>query len=176
MSWEDQDKGKKDADGLTPMQSLFAEEYLLDLNAYQAAVRAGYSETTAYTSGSRLIRNVAIRARIAKHMNARSERTLVHADYVINGLVDNVQRCQEAVPVMVFDPIEKCMVQKRDGEGNCIYEFDSQGANKALELLGKHLGVFEKDNSQKKPDAFTTPEQFNELLKAAREGAKTDPS
>ena len=55
----------------------------------------------------------------------------------------------QATPVMRFDNVEMRMVQVKDDDGRDVWEFDSNGANKALELIGKHVGVFEKDNNQK---------------------------
>jgi hypothetical protein len=43
---------------------------------------------------------------------------------------------------MVFNPIDKCMEQKTDESGQGVWEFDSNGANKALELMGKHVAMF----------------------------------
>ena len=54
---------------MTPKQQRFIDEYLIDLNATQAAIRAGYSEKTAYSMGSRLLKNVEIQARL----HARTE-------------------------------------------------------------------------------------------------------
>ncbi len=58
---------------LTPRQARFVEEYLLDLNATQAAIRAGYSKKTAYSQGERLLRNVEVAAAVAEAKSARSE-------------------------------------------------------------------------------------------------------
>jgi phage terminase small subunit len=120
----------------------FCHEYLLDLNGTQAAVRAGYSEKTANEQGSRLLANSNVRARIQELMAERSKQTLVDAAYVIEGLVEVKERCMQRKPVTVWDARQKAMVQKLDEEGNNVWEFDSNGANKALELLGKHLAMF----------------------------------
>lgn len=63
--------------GLTPKQSRFVEEYLVDLNATQAAIRAGYSEKTAQEQSSRLLSNVIISDAVAAAQKARPERTQV---------------------------------------------------------------------------------------------------
>lgn len=126
---------------------------MIDLNAKQAAIRAGYSKKTAEVQGSRLLSNVKVASRISELKATRSERTDITADFVLQGLKEVAQRCLQRVPVMKFDYIEKRMVQEtaEDDKGKevGVWEFDSQGANRAFELLGKHLGVFEKDNSQK---------------------------
>jgi phage terminase small subunit len=55
---------------LTDKQQRFVDEYLIDLNATQAAIRSGYSERTAEQQASRLLRNVKVRAEVAKRQNA----------------------------------------------------------------------------------------------------------
>lgn len=136
---------------LTPKQEAFVVEYLVDLNATQAAIRAGFSKKTAESQGSRLLRNVKVLALIEKSKKDREQRTLVTADWVILNLKEVAERCMTNVPVMEFDHTEKAMVQKTarvvDKDGKLgkevgIYEFDSSGANRALELLGKHLVLF----------------------------------
>ncbi len=68
---------------LTPRQARFVEEYLIDLNATQAAIRAGYSEATANREGSRLLSNADIAAIIATAMTKRSEKTDITAERVL---------------------------------------------------------------------------------------------
>lgn len=133
---------KKGKDGMTPKQKKFCEEYLIDLNATQAAIRAGYSQETAFSIGSENLRKPLLRTHIEKLIDERSKRTLVHADFVIENLVEVSQRCLQKVPVMVFDPVEKKMVQKQDEEKRNVWAFDSIGANRSLELLGKHMKMF----------------------------------
>lgn len=120
---------------LTPKQEMFVKEYLVDLNATQAAVRAGYSEKTANAQGSRLLANVNIRAYIEKAQAERAEKLQLDADWVLRRLKEISDKCMTAVPVETFVPGEG-MVES--GE----YEFDSTGANRATELIGKHLGMF----------------------------------
>ncbi|WP_093231797.1 terminase small subunit [Thermoflavimicrobium dichotomicum] len=61
---------------LTPKQQRFVEEYLIDLNATQAAIRAGYSKKTAEAIASRLLRNVKVQTAIQQAKKERSERTV----------------------------------------------------------------------------------------------------
>lgn len=68
---------------LTPKQKCFVEEYLIDLNQTQAAIRAGYSEKTANEQASRLLANVNIQAAIKEAMAERSKRTQITADMVL---------------------------------------------------------------------------------------------
>ena len=83
----------------THKQQCFVEEYLIDLNATQVAIRAGYSEKTANEQGSRLLANVSVAAAIEEAMAERSERTKVTQDYVLETIVETVERCKQASPV-----------------------------------------------------------------------------
>lgn len=74
------------AETLTPQQARFVEEYLVDLNATQAAIRAGYSARTAYSQGQRLLKHVEVAKAIKAAMDARSERVSVTADDVLREL------------------------------------------------------------------------------------------
>jgi len=71
---------------LTPKQARFVEEYLVDLNATQAAIRAGYSAKTAYSAGQRLLKDVDVAEAISAAQAKRSERTQITADQVLQEL------------------------------------------------------------------------------------------
>ncbi len=71
---------------MSPKQALFVEEYLIDLNATQAATRAGYSAKTANEQGARLLANVSVRSAIEAAMKKRSERTEITQDRVLQEL------------------------------------------------------------------------------------------
>ena len=114
-------------------------EYLVDLNATQAAVRAGYSEKTANEQGARLLANVSVANAVAEGQAERAQRTEISQDYVLNSLVEVTERCLQRRPV--------CGAlggQVTDEDGNSVWAFNAQGANKALELIGKHLGMFKE--------------------------------
>jgi len=121
---------------LTAKQEAFCNEYMVDLNATQAAIRAEYSEDTARQIGSENLSKPVITDRIAELQEERATRTEITADYVISNLKEVAERCMVAVPVMEYDHDAKGMVET--GE----YRFEHSGANKSLELLGKHLGIF----------------------------------
>lgn len=124
---------------LTPKQEMFCLEYLKDLNATQAYIRAGYKvkESVAKANASRLLANANVSARIEELKNKRAEKIKVEADWVIKNLIAVAERSMQAIPVEVWDHQAKEMVPT--GE----YTFDSKGANQALELLGKHIGLFD---------------------------------
>ncbi len=71
---------------LTPKQERFVAEYLIDLNATQAAIRAGYSEKTAQQQGSRLLLNVVVQEAISKGQNKTAEKLEVTKDRIVEEL------------------------------------------------------------------------------------------
>ena len=71
---------------MTPKQARFVDEYLIDLNATQAAIRAGYSAKTAESMASRLLRNVKVQESISKRMKDREKRTEITQDMVLREL------------------------------------------------------------------------------------------
>jgi len=115
---------------LTNKQLAFCQEYLVDLNATQAAIRAGYSERTAKSQGARLLTNVDIATRIQELMNKRSKRVEIDADWVLTQLKKVADRCMQEEAVM------------SGGEPTGEFKFDSGGANKALELIGRNKKMF----------------------------------
>ena len=81
-------KAATEAVGLTARQSRFIDEYLLEPNATQAYIRAGYSEKGANTSAAKLLANPRIQQVLAERMEQRSKRTQIDADYVLHRLHD----------------------------------------------------------------------------------------
>lgn len=73
---------------LTPRQSRFVDEYLLEPNATQAAIKAGYSKKGANGTGARLLANVSIQKAIEYRQQERAKRTQVDADYVLHRLTE----------------------------------------------------------------------------------------
>ena len=122
---------------LTAKTEVFCREYLIDLNATQAAIRAGYSAKTAYSIGQRLLKNVEITNRIAELQQARQERVRIDADYVLKQAVKLHERCmQEVVPFT-----DRRGEQLHDESGRPLFVFDAKGAAAALALVGKHINV-----------------------------------
>ena len=125
-------------------QKLFCEEYLIDLNGTQAAIRAGYSEKTANEQAARMLANVSIQNYITELRQKRSERLQYTQDDLLKDLIEVKNRCMQAEPVVFMGQ------QVKDEEGNNVWKFDSRGANQALDMLAKHNGFYEKDNKQKR--------------------------
>jgi len=143
MAKQKKEPAKEKEQKLTDKQQRFIEEYLVDSNATQAAIRAGYASESAYAEGSRLLRNVKVKAKLQELRQELAESLGIDSQWVLKRFVDISNRCMQAEPVMIHDG-EK-WVESGD------YKFDSSGANKATEAIGKHLGFFESDNDQKKP-------------------------
>lgn len=116
-------------------QSRFVDEYLKDLNATQAATRAGYSAKTASSIGERLLRNVEVKEELQKRMNARAKRTEITLDYVLTTIKETIERCKQAEPVMIKGPDGEMI---ESGE----YKFDATNVLKGSELLGRHLSAW----------------------------------
>ena len=125
---------------MTPKQEAFVREYLVDLNATAAALRAGYNAKTAHSTGHENLRKPEIAAAIQAEMNKRAERTKITADYVLQGIQEVAERCLQRAPVMEGRGEDRR--QATDEEGRNVWTFDAAGANKAFELLGKHLKLF----------------------------------
>lgn len=115
-----------------PNRDRFVEEYLIDLNATQAAIRAGYSQKSAYSQGQRLLKNAEIAGRIESAKAARSQRVEIDQDYVVRLLQEIAEKSVGRQKVTIA-------VKGTDVEMSI---FDQAGANRAAELLGKHLGMF----------------------------------
>ena len=119
---------------LTPKQQAFISEYMIDLNATQAAIRAGYSPKTAMEQGYQLLHKTSVAEVIAEEQSKRAGKAGLSSKWVLKRLQDISDRCMTAEPVMMREGNEWV----ESGE----YKFDSSGANKSTELIGKHLGMF----------------------------------
>lgn len=142
---------------MTDKQKRFCEEYLVDLNATQAAIRAGYSAKTAGSIGNEILQKPDIRARIDQMLADQSVRTGVTADRVIRELAkvafvkatDVIDTDTGNVKDNATDEDQACIaavkVKQMIGEGMSSVEREIRLCDKvkALELLGKHFGIFE---------------------------------
>ncbi len=140
---------------LKPKQEMFIQEYLIDLNATQAAIRAGYSSSTAKEIGAENLTKPNIRARIDEALAERSKRTGINQDRVLRELAriafvnaENVINPNNATvreDASEDDTAAIASVKVKTVSGDfesTEREIKFADKLKALELLGKHLGMF----------------------------------
>lgn len=126
---------------MTPKQQRFVEEYLIDLNATQAAIRAGYSKKTAKQIGTENLSKPVIAEAIAEAQAERSERTGITQDWTLTTIHETVERCKQARPVLDRKG-ERVLVETPSGDVVPAYTFDATAVLRGAELAGKHLGMF----------------------------------
>ena len=163
---------------MTKKQKRFAEEYLIDLNATQAAIRAGYSPDTAKEIGCENLTKPNIRACIDREMAERSKRTGVNADRVVMELakvafvnaVDVIDpktaTVKEDAPSEDTAAIQSVKV-KTFGDDGLEREIKMADKLKALELLGKHMGMF-KDKVELSGVLDSEKTKLDDLLQQMR--------
>ncbi|RYZ46976.1 MAG: terminase small subunit [Myxococcaceae bacterium] len=150
--------GEARAQALTARQERFAQEYLVDLNGKQAAMRAGYSERGAEVTASKLLTNPKVRAVVDAAKAARAERVEVKADDVLRELLliartdigdafnqDGALLPLKEMPAHLRRAISSIEVEQLTVEGAAIgtvAKVKLWDKPKSLELLGKHLRLF----------------------------------
>ena len=146
---------------MTPKQQRFVEEYLIDLNATQAAIRAGYSEKTAGSVGNENLTKPEIAAAVQQAMNARSARTEITADRVLQELAKigfsdirkvftpggNLLPIQDlddetAATMSSVEVVTRKVPGAEEAEVEHVAKIKLWDKRAALELLGKHLKLF----------------------------------
>lgn len=181
---------------MTPKQERFVEEYLIDLNATQAAKRAGYSARTAREIGRENMDKPDIQAALQLAFAARSKRVEIDQDWVLRGLAaiasvdvrelfaaDGTLRPIHELPDEVAGAISSVEIVKRragDKDGpEYVRKVRSWDKVKALELLGKHLRMFSdrvEVASKGAQPVFSNPteDELIERLMAKRRARKRD--
>ena len=160
---------------LTERQRRFVEEYLVDANAAQAAVRAGFSKKECGSAGGRLLRHLGVKEAVRKAMAERSERLRITADQVLReyariafadirkfagrgtaGLKDVAELSDEEAAAVVE------LSGPSDGKGLRVKLHDKK---KALDALARHLGLFTRGAAEvENPTAAA--ERIRELIRA----------
>lgn len=145
---------------LTDKQEMFCREYLIDLNATQAAIRAGYSEKTANEQGAQNLAKLSIQSRISELKAQRNDRIDIDADYVLKRLfeidqmdvLDILRDDGTLKPIAQWPKVWRITLQGMD-ISTTIQDFDEKTTEtilkkikwpdkvKNLELLGKHISV-----------------------------------
>lgn len=143
---------------LNPKQQRFVEEYLVDLNATQAAIRAGYSPKTAGQIGERLLKKVEIQQALAERMKARQARTEITQDMVLDELAKIAFGDQRRVMTWGPSGVKLRASETLTSEDAAIVAEVSESVTAAggtlklkthdkvgaLKLLGEHLGMFKQ--------------------------------
>ena len=123
-------------------QEKFVLEYLKDGNATRAATAAGYSAKTAHVQGCNLLKHPNVAEALLRARETVAEEAVAAAvisvEWVLKGLKDNFERAMQHVPVMEWSSDKHTMVET--GE----YTYQGSVANKALELVGRHLSMFDR--------------------------------
>ncbi len=173
---------------LTDKQERFVQEYLIDLNATQAAIRAGYSEKTAGQIGEQNLKKLEIQNAIHVAQQEISKRTDITIDRVLNeyakiafsdvrnilttdgGLKDAFEWDDETAGAVAS--IKSFEVTSPEGEKlGTNREIKMYDKLRALDSIGKHLGFFETDNKQKQSQIdvnVLSDDTINALLKAKK--------
>ncbi|MCR9090518.1 MAG: terminase small subunit [Proteobacteria bacterium] len=162
MSESNANAGAKDPmAGLTAKQRAFVDEYLIDLNATQAALRAGYSPRTAKQAGTENLAKPAIKAAIDARMEQRQERTEVTADRVVRELsrmalydpadiVRNGIKKPEDIADLPEDVRRAIIGWSWDRHGNFVLKLSPK--TPSLDLLARHLGMLRDRTVLENPD------------------------
>ena len=132
----------------TPKKLLFAAEFVVDQNATAAYRRAGYrpkSDATASVEACKLLKDPEVQKIVQKEMKKLVQKTGVDAEWVVRNLVRVYRRAMASVAET-----------DKDGNPTGHYRFDGKTANRSLELLGKHIGMFEE---RFRMDLHTTEEK-----------------
>lgn len=140
---------------LTEKQQRFVDEYLIDLNATQAAIRAGYSAKTADVQGSRMLANCQVQQAISIAMAERSKRTGINQDRVVlelariafvkmTDIIDSDGKIKDDATDDDLACIESVKYKSSESDTGLSVEREVKISPKlkALELLGKHLGMW----------------------------------
>lgn len=126
---------------MTSQQRQFCDEYLIDLNATQAAIRAHYSPQSARSQASQLLDLEEVQQYISERQKKVSDKLSYSLERVLTNFATVFDRCMQGEPVLDFE-----------GNPTGEWKFDANNANRANENIGKHLGFYEKDNSQSKSE------------------------
>lgn len=130
--------------GLTPKQAAFVREYLVDLNATQAAVRAGYSKKTAEVQGCRLLRNAQVARAVEKQSSKAASKAEITIDWVLSGIreIGDKKRVENATRLKAFElggKYLKLFTEKHQVEHSFPGMTDEQLEAKKRELVAKAL-------------------------------------
>lgn len=134
---------------LNMRQKLFADWYIKLMHVTNAAINAGYSKKTAYSIGSENLTKPEIQAYIAQRKTQLEDLLQFNKATIIQDLHTIKEKSSKAIPVMYYNPKSRAYEQKQeeDDEGNMqgVYQYDSQGAIRAIENINKMMGYNEPE-------------------------------
>lgn len=169
---------------LSPKQRSFVQEYLIDLNATQAAIRAGYSAKAAAVQGARLLTNAKVLAALQEAQKRRERRTEITADRVLNELAkiafsdlkDFVEFGSAGIRIKPSSDVDGTVlseVSEMVTKGATVTSVKLHSKMKALELLSKHLGLAAPEKHEVSGPAGG-PIEWVDLVKVAQTDAEAD--
>jgi phage terminase small subunit len=160
-------KRKKPLPEFTKRNEAFITEYLIDMNGTQAAIRAGYSEKSAETQASRLLRNDKVKRKIKELQDKRAEKVGITAERVLQELAligfSNIQDYLDdknhigeltkldEVKAKAIGSVKVSVIETKQGTYTET-QFKLHDKLSALEKIAKHIGFFQRDNEQKGAD------------------------
>jgi|CZCA01.1.fsa_nt_gi phage terminase small subunit len=183
---------------LTQKQRHFVQEYLVDLNATQAAIRAGYSERTAHVQGPRLLGNVRVQVAIQEALRQREKRTEITQDRVLTELAkigfadirdyleyktektvvaygddgEPIIDYRQIIDVIDSKNVDTSAIQEVSISKDGTFKFKLYDKQKALNDIGRHLGMFVDKTEVSGPDGG--PIQWVDLVKLAKSDDEPD--
>jgi len=154
---------------LTPKQRRFAKEYLIDLNATQAAIRAGYAKKAAFVTGCRLLKNAKVQDEIQKGVTRRDKKTELTQEFIVRELMrvaqvdmkEFVEWGPDGVTLIESDKVDGSLV-KEVSQCKDSKQIKVHDKMKALELLGRHKGLFKDEERQIAPTYITVIKKYGD--------------
>jgi phage terminase small subunit len=161
---------------LRPKQKKFVQEYLVDLNATQAAIRAGYAPKRADATAYNLLRNTEVQVALQKYQNQLAEKVEVTIEELViaykqiafadladcydeNGFLKNIHEIPLSARMALAGLEVDELYEGRGKDRECIGQTKKVklwDKLRALDALGRHLGLFNADTSQKPGDTIST--------------------
>lgn len=129
---------------ISEKQQRFVDEYLIDLNATQAAERAGYSKKTAYSQGQRLLKNVEIQKALQARMKEKDDELIMKQDEILQRLTKQARRQEKDYQVVVLKhkTIEDGVIEEVERVEVVEVPTKNNDTIRALELLGKRYKLW----------------------------------
>ncbi len=160
---------------LTDKQKQFCEEYLIDLNATQAAIRAGYSKKTAQEISAQNLSKLIIQEYLSELKAKRAEKIEITQDEVLRELKNFAYADITDIMNLSFAEIKQLPIELRrmissykktetsgDGWEKISYEIKFVDKMKAIEMINRHIGLYEKDNVQSRDNIIINKPNFDD--------------